>query len=109
MMIFGAANTVDAYLITIGVRVHKHLEGQSLAAVIRVIEYLDNFLPGFVLIYFVYNTYFLFVHDEVDEERWGAIRIPSWLRVENLGQMKQVPLQEAIVAVFFLRLPGSAW
>ena len=71
-----------------------------------VIEALGSFLLAFVLLVFAYSTYFLFVHDEVDEERQKRIRMPAWLQVEDLDEMKQVLLRVIMVllSVYLLQL-----
>ena len=75
-------------------------------AVVGVIESLDNFLLGFVLLYFAYSTYFLFVAKDVSEDERDRVDMPSWLKVEDLGHMKRVLLEVILVllAVFFLKL-----
>lgn len=50
----------------------------SMGAVINVIEALDRFLIGIVLLYFAYGVYSLFIHPGEPKER---IAIPDWLRV----------------------------
>jgi len=75
-------------------------------AVVQIIESLDNFLLGFVLLYFAYSTYFLFVAKENTPETREKIDMPQWLKVEDLGHMKRVLLEVILVllAVFFLKL-----
>src|SRR5690606_32977275 len=60
--------------------------GESLA-IISVIEGLDRFLIAIVLLYFSYGVYSLFIHPEEQEEK---LRLPAWLRVKQIGQLKQV-------------------
>ena len=56
-------------------------------AIISVIESLDRFLIGIVLLYFAYGVYSLFIHPEEAEEK---LALPAWLRVRQIGQLKQV-------------------
>ena len=63
-----------------------------------MIESLDRFLIALVLLYFAYGVYMLFIHPEEPEE---ALALPAWLRVKQIGQLKQV-VAELIVAVLFV-------
>jgi uncharacterized membrane protein YqhA len=71
-------------------------------AVINVIEGLDRFLIAIVLLYFAYGVYSLFVHPEQSEEE---LALPAWLRVGQIGQLKQVVAELIVVVllVLFLR------
>ena len=72
----------------------------------QIIESLDNFLLGFVLLYFAYSTYFLFVAKDNTPETRDKVDMPQWLKVEDLGHMNRVLLEVILVllAVFFLKL-----
>ncbi len=71
------------------------------AAIIRVIESLDRFLIAIVLLYFAYGVYSLFIHPEEREE---ALALPAWLRVRQIGQLKQVVAELIVVILFVLFL-----
>ncbi|ANW05502.1 hypothetical protein LMTR13_12330 [Bradyrhizobium icense] len=71
------------------------------AAIISVIEALDRFLIAIVLLYFSYGVYSLFIHPEEPEER---LAIPAWLRVQQIGQLKQVVTEVIVVVLFVLFL-----
>jgi uncharacterized membrane protein YqhA len=71
------------------------------ASVINVIEGLDRFLIAIVLLYFAYGVYSLFVHPEETEEQ---LALPAWLRVKQIGQLKQVVAEVIIVVLFVLFL-----
>ncbi len=73
----------------------------STSAVINVIEALDRFLIGMVLLYFAYGVYSLFIHPGEPKER---IAIPEWLRVREIGQLKQVVAELILVIIFVLFL-----
>ncbi|HSO47397.1 MAG TPA: YqhA family protein [Rhizobiaceae bacterium] len=73
----------------------------SIGAVINVIEALDRFLIGMVLLYFAYGVYSLFIHPGEPKER---IAIPDWLRVREIGQLKQVVADLILVIIFVLFL-----
>ncbi|EAQ03289.1 hypothetical protein OB2597_01677 [Pseudooceanicola batsensis HTCC2597] len=85
-------------------------EGESYGAqsVISVIEALDRFLIGIVLLYFAYGVYTLFLHPERSREE---LALPDWLRVRQIGQLKQVVAEVIIVVLFvlFLRVALQAF
>ncbi|MGR3323553.1 MAG: YqhA family protein [Pseudooceanicola sp.] len=78
------------------------------AAVISVIEGLDRFLIGIVLLYFAYGVYSLFLHPERSRQE---LALPDWLRVRQIGQLKQVVAEVIIVVLFvlFLRIALQAF
>ncbi|MGR3454198.1 YqhA family protein [Pseudooceanicola sp.] len=71
------------------------------AAVITVIEGLDRFLIAIVLLYFAYGVYTLFLHPERSQ---AELALPAWLRVNSIGQLKQVVAEVIIVVLFVLFL-----
>jgi len=74
-------------------------------AVIKVIEGLDRFLIAIVLLYFAYGVYSLFIRPEQAlEESRQDLALPSWLRVKEIGQLKQVVAEVIIVIIFVLFL-----
>ncbi len=76
-------------------------------AVINVIEGLDRFLIAIVLLYFAYGVYSLFIHPkQVTEEATDELALPFWMRVNTIGQLKQVVAEVIVVIIFvlFLRL-----
>lgn len=75
------------------------------AAVISVIEALDRFLIAIVLLYFAYGVYSLFIHPEqAPEEAQEELALPQWLRVKQIGQLKQVVAEVIVVILFVLFL-----
>jgi uncharacterized membrane protein YqhA len=71
------------------------------AAVISVIGGLDRFLIALVLLYFAYGVYSLFIHPDESEE---SLALPVWLRVTQIGQLKQIVAEVIIVILFVLFL-----
>ena len=71
------------------------------SAIIGVIGGLDLFLVAIVLLYFAYGVYSLFIHPEESEEE---LAMPAWLRVRQIGQLKQVVAEMIIVILFVLFL-----
>ncbi len=81
-------------------------------AVIKVIEGLDRFLIAIVLLYFAYGVYSLFIRpDEGAREKRDELALPSWLKVKEVGQLKQVVAEVIIVIIFvlFLRVALQAF
>lgn len=74
------------------------------ASVIGVIEGLDRFLIAIVLLYFAYGVYSLFIQPE---RRETELSLPQWLRVKQVGQLKQVVAEVIIVVLFVLFLRVS--
>ena len=105
LFLIGGMRTVEAFMLILGFQ--EAIGGdQTQTAVIFIIESLDNFLLGFVLLYFAYSTYFLFVAKDTSVEAHEKIEMPTWLKVKDLGHMKRVLLEVILVllAVFFLKL-----
>lgn len=105
LFLIGGFHTFEAFIFALGLDEAAGQDGTQ-TAVVQIIESLDNFLLGFVLLYFAYSTYFLFVAKENSAEVRTKIEIPAWLKVEDLGHMKRVLLEVILVllAVFFLKL-----
>jgi len=82
------------------------LEGSPGAlSVISVVEGLDRFLIGIVLLYFGYGVYSLFIRpEEALKETKENLALPSWLRVREVGQLKQVVAELIVVIIFVLFL-----
>lgn len=105
LFLIGGFHTLEAFAIASGFKEtigHDNMQ----TAVVQIIESLDNFLLGFVLLYFAYSTYFLFVAKENTPETRAKVDMPEWLKVEDLGHMKRVLLEVILVllAVFFLKM-----
>ena len=110
MFFLGAYNIYEAFVR--GLRVEEREDGEAgefgTNAVISIIEGLDRFLIAIVLIYFAYGVYSLFIHPGEDEEK---LALPAWLRVTQIGQLKQVVAEVIIVIllVLFLRVALQAY
>lgn len=103
LFLIGGFHTIEAFGMALGL---QEGHGGTQTAVVQIIESLDNFLLGFVLLYFAYSTYFLFIAKEASEEARDKINMPIWLQVDDLGHMKKVLLEVILVllAVFFLKV-----
>lgn len=102
MFILGLVNIYEAYSAWLpwGHRLGPDIE-PSAAAMISVIEALDRFLIAIVLLYFGYGVYSLFIHPERPEDE---LALPAWLRIKQIGQLKQVVAEVIIVVLFVLFL-----
>ncbi|MGE3918916.1 MAG: YqhA family protein, partial [Hyphomicrobiaceae bacterium] len=76
----------------------------SVAAMITVIEALDRFLIGIVLLYFGFGIYSLFIRPESSDQDPA---LPSLLQVRQIGQLKQVVAEVIIVILFVLFLRNA--
>ena len=103
MFFLGAYNIYEAFVR--GLRVEGDEPGQfGTGAVISVIEGLDRFLIAIVLLYFAYGVYALFIHPGEPEE---TLALPDWLRVKQIGQLKQVVAEVIIVILLVLFLKAA--
>jgi uncharacterized membrane protein YqhA len=101
MFFLGAANTVDA-LRLMGRRSTPGEEEIGLppdeTMIVMMMDGLDRFLIGLVLLFFAYGVYGLFIRPELTSRELG---LPEWVHVERIGQLKQ-KLAEVIVVVLFV-------
>lgn len=104
----GVRNIYDAYASTWRSSHSADPSSKGVASVISVIESLDRFLIAIVLLYFAYGVYSLFIHPEEHETE---LALPAWLRVSQIGQLKQVVAEVIIVVllVLFLRVALEAF
>jgi uncharacterized membrane protein YqhA len=104
----GVRNIYDAYVNSWRASYVADSSSKGTASVISVIESLDRFLIAIVLLYFAYGVYSLFIHPEEHE---SELALPAWLRVGQIGQLKQVVAEVIIVVllVLFLRIALEAF
>ncbi|PZV17441.1 MAG: hypothetical protein DCF20_06315 [Pseudanabaena sp.] len=70
-------------------------------ATIKLLESLDDFLVGLAFLYFAYGIYSLFIAlGQVHEST------PSWLRVENIGELEKSLLEILVVFLSVLFVKG---
>jgi uncharacterized membrane protein YqhA len=101
MFFLGLVNIFEAFRYGMHVALNTDMTiPPEAAAVISVIEALDRFLIAIVLLYFAYGVYSLFVREQQEPE----LSIPQWLRVQHIGQLKQVVAEVIIVVLFVLFL-----
>ena len=106
LFVLGSLSTIDAFALVLGLKKAHLAGGLALEATVKLLEALDQFLFGLVLVYFAYSIYFLFLAREYEEDADVRIRMPDWLQVQSLGQMKKTLLEVVVVllAVLFLKL-----
>src|SRR5690606_19576878 len=99
MFYLGVANTIEAFRIAL---TGAPGTGAGLpddeATVIALMDALDRFLIGMVLLFFGYGVYGLFIRPDL---RARDIGLPDWIHVERIGQLKQT-LAEVIIVVLFV-------
>lgn len=100
MFYLGVVNTIEAFALQID-GVQDSLEDAlpaDEATVITLMDALDRFLIGMVLLFFSYGVYGLFIRPRLKAREIG---LPAWLHVERIGQLKQT-LAEVIIVVLFV-------
>lgn len=108
MFVLGLLNVIEAFgygmtVVTGGLASLSSEEGvaNEAGSIINVIESLDRFLIAIVLLYFSYGVYSLFVRPGWPEH---TLSLPQWLRIKQIGQLKQVVAEVIIVVLFVLFL-----
>jgi uncharacterized membrane protein YqhA len=106
MILTGSSETIQAWQIFLGLKEAHLVGGPNVEATVKLLSALDQFLFGLVLLYVAYSIYFLYIKREAEDEGAARIRMPEWLQVQSLAQMKK-PLLEVIVVlitVLFLKI-----
>lgn len=109
MFVLGLRNIYQAFCFWLPWAVPAHVQvPPETASVISVIAGLDRFLIAIVLLYFSYGVYSLFIQPEQSK---ADLSLPAWLRVKQIGQLKQVVAEVIIVILFvlFLRVALQAF
>ena len=104
MMFIGGYHVVLAFVAALGIGEGLFTLGSTTEATGLILESIDNFLLGFILLYFAYSMYFLVTLPE-ERRKLGQVKIPSALRVETLDEMKRTILVVIVVSlsVFLLQ------
>ena len=110
MFLVGAVDTFKAAKIYLGDAKLQIVGGEKLAGVdvmVKLVAALDSFLFALILFYFAFGIYCLFIRSGVstEKEQDSIKKLPRWLQVDNLGQLKKTLLEVIIVllAVLFLK------
>ena len=104
MMLIGAYHVTLAFAVALGIGEGLFTLGSTSEATGLVLESIDNFLLGFILLYFAYSMYFLVMLPE-ERRQLGQVKMPSALKVANLDEMKRTILIVIVVSlsVFLLQ------
>jgi len=96
MFLSGAFHTIEAYQVFFFGRSIIALPGhmsENAAASVALIQAVDAFLFALVLLIFSYGVYTLFINREVD----ATVKLPQWLHIETISQLKTTLVQVIIV------------
>jgi uncharacterized membrane protein YqhA len=102
MFVIGAIKTGKAYLVMF-VGDDSHLAMSAKQAISYVVQGIDAFLIGLVLMIFAGGIYKLFVHDP----EIASPRIDSWVKVTSISQLKRNLVEMVLVIMFVRALEGS--
>lgn len=104
MMLIGGYHVILAFATAFGFGEGLFTLGNMSEATGLVLESIDNFLLGFILLYFAYSMYFLVTLPK-ERRKLGQVKIPSGLKVESLDEMKRTILVVIVVSlsVFLLQ------
>jgi len=104
MMLIGTYHVVLAFVTAFGIGEGLLTLGSTTEATGFILESIDNFLLGFILLYFAYSMYYL-VAVPGERRELGQVKIPSGLKVESLDEMKRTILVVIVVSlsVFLLQ------
>ena len=104
MMLIGGYHVVLTFITGLGIGQGLFTFGNTSEAIGLILESVDNFLLGFILLYFAYSLYFLVTLPE-ERRHLGRVKMPSGLRVANLDEMKRTILIVIVVSlsVFLLQ------
>lgn len=108
MFLVGTMHTVEAFGVYFGFMETHIFGGKKLIgvdAMVQLVSSWDSFLFGLVLFYFAFGVYQLCLAKPDQEGSEPATKLPKWLEVKSLGQMKKTLLEVIIVllAVLFLK------
>ena len=102
MFYLGILNTAEAFSLQIGGEISEDSSlPRAELTVIMLMDALDRFLIGMVLLFFSYGVYGLFIRPELTAEEMG---LPDWMHVDHIGQLKQTIAEVIIVVLFVLFL-----
>ena len=102
MFLIGAIKTGRAYLIYFGGVGHQP-DVSAKQAVTYMIQAIDVFLIGLVLMIFAGGIYTLFIHRlESDTAEFN-----SWIKISSITQLKKILVELVIVILFVRTLEGA--
>ncbi len=98
MTLIGGYQVILAFIAALGIGQGLFTPGDTSQAVGLILESVDSFLLGFILLYFAYSMYFLVTLPE-ERRQLGRVKMPSALKVANLDEMKRTILIVIVVSL----------
>lgn len=101
MFLMGSVEVIEAFLLFFRIG-HPSIPGQETReAIATILSSLDNFLLGFIMLYFAFGLYKLlaFSVSERWKDRFGAVEIPPHLEFNSLAEMKVAILTVIVVSL----------
>lgn len=111
MLLLGAKDTVDAYLIFFGVEESEGAVEAGEAAMIKLVASIDHFLFAAILMIFAIGLYALFFRSSPrSKDKKSSKNRPSWKHLKSMGGMDEMLMKVIIMllAVSFLEFMLSA-
>ncbi len=105
MIVIGVYHVYEAALLLTGAGHGPEGVAPSLAAKIELLEAIDSFVFAIVMTYFAFGAYFLLVASDEDA---ASSKLPEWLRVTSIGQLKKTILEVIVVILALLCLQRVA-
>jgi uncharacterized membrane protein YqhA len=103
MFVIGAIKTGRAYLAYFSGGVTHEPDVSANLAITYMIQAVDVFLIGLVLLIFSGGVYNLFIHRVSSNSE----TIKSWIRISNISQLKRILAELVIVILFVKFLEGG--
>lgn len=102
MFLMGAIKTILAYLVYFeGVADQPDVSAKQ--AITYMIQAIDIFLIGLVLMIFAGGIYNLFVHRSESD----SAELNSWVKIQSIAQLKRILVELVIVILFVRTLEGA--
>lgn len=102
MFLMGAVKTALAYLVYFEV-VANQPDVAAKQAITYMIQAIDIFLIGLVLMIFAGGIYNLFVHRPESD----STELNSWVKITSIAQLKRILVELVIVILFVRTLEGA--
>jgi len=102
MFVIGAIKTGLAYLAMFP-RDNFHFDSSSKQAITYIIQAIDAFLIGLVLMIFSGAIYKLFIHSS----ETASTKIDGWVKITSIGQLKRSLIELVLVIMFVKALEGG--
>lgn len=107
MTLIGGYQVILAFVAALEIGQGSFIRGDTSQAVGLILESVDSFLLGFILLYFAYSMYFLVTLPE-ERRQLGRVKMPPALKVANLDEMKRTILIVIVVSLSIFLLQEVA-